>query len=506
MAYTASPENNTYKTVELDFTASTWLRSDSSVIGRDPEIFNMLYDRVSNENQTRDFVLKKRAGLSATGINLNKDSSGDIINGFFQDTNTGYIYWSVNNKVWRYAGSNTTLIGTMGGTTPTEPNTVGFCLFLKSTGVRYLMISNGSELWYHDTAGIGMTEVTDADLPSPMIPHMVFLDGYLFLIKSGTGDIYNSDLDDPTAWTPGNYVTAEISPDLLINIAKVKNYLIAFGTDGVEFFYDAANASGSPLGRNESYYKRVILSSSIANYNDQLYFVGRQQNGQAQVYVLDGNSLKEISVPWVNRYLQNQIAGSSGSTTVTQLNRVYYFTCNGHNFILITFANNSSILVYDIDENFWYRWSLGSAFNNISNSVYGACVSVTGLGVSYLILGGQPNLSQLSETTYQDFTTNFTASYITEDVTENTFNWKSCHRVGLHCDYPTTSATSYAQISWSDDDGQTWATERDLMVTTNNPYITQLGRFRTRNWRITYSDNYPFRMWGLSMDLNVGTI
>ena len=81
-----------------------------------------------------------------------------------------------------------------------------------------------------------------------------------------------------------------------------------------------------------------------------------------------------------------------------------------------------------------------------------------------------------------------------------------CSRVALLCDYPNASGTSTAQISWSDDDGNTFSTPRDLTVTTNNPYITQCGRFRSRNWRIEYSDNYPFRMWGLSMDLNIGNI
>lgn len=505
MAYTNSPENNTYRTVELDFTGTSWPRTSSVSTRRDPDILNMFFDRNSNENQTREFVLQKRPGLVDAGFNLNKNTSTDTINGSFQDSNTGYFFWSVNNKIWRSDGSSATLLGTMGGTAPVGINSVGFCLFLNSSGTRYLMINNGSELWYHDITTNTATKVTDADLPTTMSPHMVFLDGYLFVIKVGTGDIYNSDLDDPTSWTPGNYITAEINPDFAVTLTKVKNYLVCFGTDGVEFFYDAANPSGSPLGRNESYYKPVTLQSSVCNIGDTLYFIGRYKNQQKRVFKLDGNNIQEISPSWVNRYVNNTSGVEFGYTSVISAQFLFTFSISGHEFLGINIDTNF-FLVYDLNEGFWYRWSFGPSFNTNNNTIEAVCVAPVGGTLIYFITKGQVNFLALDENTYQDTFNNFDCTYTSSDYTSGTFNWKSCHRVGLHCDYPTTSATSYAAISWSDDDGQTWSTPRNLTVTTNNPYITQCGRFRTRNWRITYTDNYPFRMWGLSMDLNVGTI
>ena len=504
MGYTNSPENSTYKTVELQFTATKWPRSSDASIGRDPDIFNMYFDRNSNENQTRDFVLVKRAGLELTSIDLSK-TSGQQINGVFQDTNTGYIYWSNNNKVMRYNGTTVTTLGTMGGTVPDGPGSVGFCLFLKSTGVRYLMINNGSELWYHDVTTSAMTKVTDADYPGTTSVNMVFLDGYLFVVKTNTGDIYNSDLDDPTSWTAGNYATAEINPDFSITLAKVKNYLVCFGTDGIEFFYDGANPQGSPLARNESYYKQVSLYSSVCNIGDVLYFVGKEHNGDAKVYKLDGNNLSIVSSPWVSRYLSQTAEGINAGSTIISFRYLVNFYCNGHRFLGINTGSNY-IIVYDVDEGFWYTWSFANS--TTGNIICGAVRG--GIGFidrqSLLFIQDQSYIVSLKDDIYQDYGVNFTASYTSEDYTAETFNWKSCHRIGLLCDYPTTSAASYAQVSWSDDDGNTWSSPRNLTVTTNNPYITQCGRFRTRNWRITYSDNYPFRMWGLSMDLNVGNI
>lgn len=503
MAYSNSPVNSTYKSVNLEFTATSWPRTGDSSIQRDPEIINMFFDRNSNENQTRDFTLVKRSGLASTGVNLNKAFSVDMVNGVFQEPNSGNIYWSTGDKVYRYDGSIITNICTFSNTY-SRLNSVKFCMFLTSTGTRYLMMNTGLELWYHDVTTSSSTKVTSVNYPASTTSHMVFLDGYLFVVKLGTGDIYNSNLDDPTTWTAGDYVTAEINPDFALSIAKVKNYLVCFGNDGIEFFYDAANPNGSPLGRNESYYKSVTLQSSVCNVSDDLYFIGRHKNQGLQVYKLDGQQLQVISPSWVNRYLTELVGVSFGNIGVMDTKYIFPFSAKGHQFIGINLGT-TFFLVYDINEGFWYRWSFGPDFNTNNNQIQGI-VRDPNEQRSLLVTGGQVNFLALDEDTYQDVLTNFHCSYKTQDFDADTFNWKMCHRVGLHCDYPTTGATSYAQISWSDDDGNTFSTPRNISVTTNNPYITQCGRFRTRNWRITYSDNYPFRMWGLSMDLNIGNV
>lgn len=501
MAYTNSPENNTYKTIDLDFTATPWPRDSTSA--RDPQIINMLFDRNSNENQTRDFTLVKRGGLSETTIGLQKVSSTNLVNGVFQDPNTGYIYWATAGKVYRFNGSTITNICTFSSSV-SRLNGVHFCLFLTSTGTRYLMMNNTVELWYHDVTSGSSTQVTDADYPALTTGTMVFLDGYLFVIKAGTGDIYNSNLDDPTAWTAGDYITSEINPDFALTLAKVKNYLVCFGNDGIEFFYDAANPSGSPLARNESYYKSVTLQSSVCTVGDELYFIGRQRNQTLKLFKLDGNNLQDISPSWVNRYLTDYIGVNFGDVNTMNSKYIFPFSSNGHQFIGINLGT-TFFLVLDIEEGFWYRWSFGPGFSVDNNQIQGI-VRDYSEQKSVLVTGGQTYFLALDDDVYQDIGANFTCSYTTEDYTGKTFNWKSCHRMGLHCDSLPDISSAVAMVSWSDDDGKTYSTARSLSVKSNNPYINQCGRFRTRNWKITFSDAYPFRMWGLSMDINVGTI
>lgn len=507
MAYSNSPETSTYKTVPLEFVYTSWPRSGSTSIRRDAEIVNMFYDRSGNENQTRSMALTKRPGLADNSISLAKTSASSLINGFYQDDSTNYIYWSCDGKVFELntTGGAATQIATMTGTVTSSVNSVGFTSFLTSLGTRYVCFCNGTQLWYTVPGSGTATQVTDPDLPTNPSKDIVFLDGYLFLFKQGTGDIYNSDLDSPANWTAGNYITAEINPDKLSAITKIKNYLIAFGAEGIEFFYDAANLSGSPLGRNESYYKNVTLSSSLCTIGDRVYFVGKEKGKGLQVFELDANEIRPVSNGMMDRVLQTYgyVNVYSEQLSNTQL---FSMSLNGHHFLLVNFLSSGTLFVYDLDHKFWYRWTLATEGTD-GNSIMAVWTINTTPGNPRLALGGRSNMSYFDNSFYQDFGANFTVSYTTEDYDADTFNWKMCHRMGLHCDFPTTAvATSNAQVSWSDDDGNTFTTPRNLNVCSSNPYITQCGRFRSRNWRITYSDNYPFRMWGMTMDLNVGSV
>ena len=509
MAFTKSPETSTYRTVEIEFTDTSWYRAGYPInYSRDPEVLNMFFDRNSNENQTRSMALVKRPGLDHSTISLQKTGASNKINGFFQDDSSNYIYWSTENKVFSHDlnTNTTTQIATITGTATSYVNSVGFCSFLTSTGTRYICFNNGSELWYHVVGSGTSTQVVDADYPASTYPTVVFLDGYLFVIKKDTGDIYNSDLDTPANWTAGNYATAEINSDLAVALAKVKNYLVCFGRDGIEFFYDGANPSGSPLSRNESFYKSVTLTSNVCVIGDSLFFSGRMKGQGQRIFELSGESLNPVSVSWVDRTLQDKGYNSLLASGNSEM-QGFGLSLNGQHFYLFCIAPLDVLMVYDLNNKLWYKWELAGTGSN--RNQLQAIWTANDLVQDYpfIALGNNTFISAFSSITYQDYSVDFTCSYTTADYTSDTFNWKMCSRVALLCDYPSTGgAASTAQISWSDDDGNTFSTPRDLTVTTNNPYITQCGRFRSRNWRIEYSDNYPFRMWGLSMDLNIGNI
>ena len=61
------------------------------------------------------------------------------------------------------------------------------------------------------------------------------------------GDIYQSALEDASSWNALDFIGSQIEPDSGVYLAKFQNYIAAFKGWSTEFFYDAANATGSIL-------------------------------------------------------------------------------------------------------------------------------------------------------------------------------------------------------------------------------------------------------------------
>jgi hypothetical protein len=497
MAYSNSPKFQTYKTVTVKFDDTPTHRSGFLQTPRDSSIWNMFYDRVSQENKTRDVHLKKRPGLTTTTYPLTKNSASDQIRGNYYDADSHRFYWAVNNHVY-YVAPNTSASAVLVTTLTTTTGYVGFCEFLRSSDTtRFVVFSDGQELWLDEIGGTA-TKVTDVDLPVPHIPQPVQLDGYIFLAKRDTNDMYNCVNDDPFSWEAGDYISAEMSGDVIVHLANNRNYVLAFGRNSVEIFWNAAVVSGSPMKRNEAGFKRVGYVGQSCNVGDILYFIGQDQNKLNSVYKLDGFKLERISNEVVDRAIQPYVAGQNQNTSVYLDRNGLCLSIDGHTFYVV--YTTQTTWVYDIDEKMWYEWKnpLGESLDlQASWAMYN--------GGQYVAIGGQTTISLMSPTIYQDFGTNFTCRYVTQDLTFETSNWKSCNRLYLQSDRHLATGTSNVNVSWSDDDWATTQSTVPLNVFSSSSYITRLGRFRTRSFKLEYTDNYPLRLKQLDLDINVGS-
>jgi len=495
MAYTSSPQFDTYKSTGITFDGEDLFRSGDLSINRDLQIVNCYYDKISQTNKTTELFVVKRPGFVDTSWSLSKASATDKIRGGFYDTTTGLIYYAVNSAV--YALDITTNINrTVTSLTTTEGN-VGFCDFLKSDNTHYVVFSDGVNLFVDTPATSTCVEVTDDDLPTPHQPYPLYIDGYIALIKSDTGDIYNSDNDDPMAWTPGNFITAEMSSDKGIRLIKAKNYFVVLGQNSLEYFYDAGIEDGSPFQRQDSPYRSVGYYSGCCTIGDTTYFVGNELGQNLEVFALKDFKVESISTSVVNRTLQ---VYSDGQTTKAPIEFDRTGNCisiNGKNFYCL--VTHQTTWLYDIDLQVWYEWK---DTNNL------------GLSVEYVwsILAGQVLVAlknkivfaYMSNNTYQDFNVNYTCKYITEEFTAQTYNWKTLHRMFVIADQWNNIGVSNMNISWSDDNGKTWSNPRPLNLFSKSPFITRCGRFRKRMFKLEYADNYPLRMRALELELNVG--
>lgn len=495
MAFSNTPTNDTYRTVSIKIDGNAMYRYGDLTTQRDSQIINMFYDRISQENKEREVRLQKRPGLGNTTYSLNKNSSTDVLRGFFNDVDTNTFYWAVGNKVCSVSPDVSTTVRNV-TTLATTSGYVGFCTYLKSDGTRFVVISDGTDLWLDNYVATTCTEVVDADLPSPHQPFPIYLNGYLFLIKSNTGDIYNSVVDDPTSWEPDEFISAEINSDYAVRLFKMKNYLICFGNASVEYFWDAGNETGSPLSRNDSPTRNIGYITGGAQAGDLVFFVGQDEKQNIGVYVVEGFKVVKSSNSIVDRTLQTFSSTQNSKSNITLNVDGFIVSTNGKTFYVLVAGQTTWAL--DIEEKLWYEWQ-GS--DNTGLKIEAAWGMYN--GASYVAIKNRSNISVFSPSLYQDFGTNFRCRYTTEVNSFGSLNWKVCNRLIVMGSQTQSTGTSNLTVSWSDTDWASLSGTRLINLFSISPYINKLGRFRQRSFRLEYSDNYPWFVEELLLDINI---
>jgi hypothetical protein len=419
------------------------------------------------------------------------------------NTATGicYVYTSTNGTTW----------STVVNWSQTSTYPARFTEYITSTNTKYLILVTGTK-GYRFTDNTSPTEITDADFPTPHVPWPVVLDGYLFLAKSETGDIYNSDLDDPTAWTAGSFISSELYPDDIRALVKIDNYLLAIGAQGSEYFYDAANATGTPLARVEgaSLPFGTTFPNSIASSFDKVTFFANTNDGGYSMVSISGMKYELIPAEAMVHILTNQTF--NGVITQTGV-RGYYLRMQGELFYILNSKGNENdtdpedyVYCYSFKNKRWCLFNLAGAarfpvFFSISGTTLKPLTYVAGHTTTGVFLGtmsaGYPN-DVLPEGPFS-----IVQEAIIPPQAFGTLNRKTMSRLGVF--YTTYDAVIALTLSYSDDGNVTFSTGRNPIHTVQGgaPFITQLGEFRYRGFKI-YNPANNIQLYYLEADINKG--
>lgn len=323
--------------------------------------------------------------------------------------------------------------------------------------------------------------------PKYHMPSMAYLDGCIYLILkhtdgSGSADIYNCDIDNPFSWNATNYITAEQFPDNLSALARQNNMIVAFGETSTEFFYDAGNATGSPLARNNSYTLQAGIAAPNAIYQNEKFtaFVGQSNSGGRAVWLLDGFVPKKVSDEYVERVLDAEGTAIANATG-------FGLRSNGHLFFIINLTNTS--LVYDLEEKLWHEWQ-----------GYG-CISMTDgdmSGKAILQHATNGKLYYLDPTVGTDDGVAITTNITTTKYDFESMNLKSMQSFNIVSDIVGTNKT--VDVRWSDDDYNTWSNWKTLSFSPR-AYFCALGSFRRRAFNIKFTGGVPARFEALEFDV-----
>lgn len=291
------------------------------------------------------------------------------------------------------------------------------------------------------------TSVTSTDLVSLTVTGskgLVFIDGYLFAANNAGNRIYNSAAGGVyTTWNSTDFLDAEQYADPVQYIAKHKNYLVAFGSASIEFFYGAAIEVGSPLARQESYSTRVGLVTTpavgsfyglpVVNVEDDLYFLGKSEQNNISLYRIRDFKVEEIDSQYVQNAL-NQQGGSSYRGLRVQV-------INNNPCIDVMSPGG---LMYLIRENDWWI---------CAGNDYPTYLTLLGQPfISYFTASGTPPKSYvLAEsggivtkwTPDQNYTTTVQADYYTEVIDFGINRWKHLARIDAIGDYNTNQLSLF---------------------------------------------------------------
>jgi hypothetical protein len=474
-----NPYFTQYHTQRFSFIGSPQQRDGT--FNKDQRFLNMYPELIKSPiTEGKKYYLKKRPGVS-------------IANSFTAGQGRGLFYWASNNSYYTAVGNkiyvNSTPLITMG----TSTGAVGFTEF-RTDSLDLIFLCDGVNAWTINTSNVVTTinSVSNPNFPSPHIPAPIFIDGYIFLGQLGSQTIHNSQLSDPYTWPSDGFIDAEMYPDNLVTLTKAQNYLVAVGAGSIEFFYDNANATGSPLQRNAPAVSQFGCPAigTVNQTEKEVILVGDTGAGGRTVWIVDGFQPKEIANEPVREALDLEGVGIASASAFT-------IQCAGHKWYILNLYTAGRTFVYDFEEQMWHEWSSGLtqaafpySFGTNSNA-----------GFPVLLHNSNGTTVNLSPTVYTDAGTTINCQITTSKLDFDTIMRKRFYRLSMTGDSPNGITNTPISVAWSDDDYNTFVGNITLNMNGSYPSITQLGYARRRAFQFTYQQPYALRLESFELDI-----
>lgn len=421
-------------------------------------------------NVTTNEITVTHTGITGAAVIYNNGGGGSI--GGLTSGSTYYLI-KVSDSIFKLA---TSLVNAEAGT----------AIDLTSVGS-----GTSHTLTFTEGSGAVATALLNA-FPSPHVPTPVFIDGYILLPQNS--DIYNCVLDEPTKWESSNYISSEVFPDPIKALARQNNQVASFGATSVEFFYDAANPSASPLSRNEGTAIQLGTAAAYCIYQSEknMMFIGQSDSGGRAVWIVEGFQPKRVSDEFVDRILDSEIDMSDV--------RGYGIRSLGHLFYVINLPTANRTLVYDTDEKLWHEWSNN---NNGSHEVF-SCnyMTDTQQGFAYMLHKSNGTVYKFDTEKYQDDSTAIITEIVTNKYDMDTLNRKFQSNLRILGDWYSTNTN--IDVRWTDDDYKTWSNWKTIDLTDNYPNFARMGAFRRRAYNLKHTENTALRLEALEVTYKEG--
>lgn len=484
-------------TQRIPLAGSIVTRDPGNFAGRDQTFINCFSYAIGDDltGGRRIYTEKRRGFTSLSAFTSPVAKQGACI---WQSNTTPQLAFSFSNitgpvmQIYNQNGSQ------IGADIPAT-NSCFYMIDASASGVGNLVAvfadssTNLLEGWYFPQGG-SWTQIVDGDFPPnqgtpiPIIGGPVSLDGYLFWMCTN-GQIWNSDVNSLSSYTANNFITAGSMPDGGTGLARAQDLIIAFGAYSIEFFRNAGNPTGSPLSAVPNSVRRIgAKANTIKTIGDVTYFAGiNVETGEKGIYRIAGTDIKKISTTDIDLYLAtNAEAYCFGS-----------INCSGYEHILFGGGVSGGLTywAYCITNGRW--WTYNNAAQNIASAL--------SLGGTITHVAGDDKIAKMDtgSAVYTDLGVAMTLTIQTQPIDMGTDKYKFATKLRLIGD--KQASTCNMAISWSDDDAVTFSAPVNIDMSSPIDFITRLGRFKRRVFKLTNAVNLPCRLEAMELEYELGS-
>jgi len=254
------------------------------------------------------------------------------------ETKKGKLYAVSGNKVFYIQDGNKTEIGTIYSSSGQVEI---------SSNPTQLFVVDGSSGYIVSLDTNTFSVIADGDFPSGTTTN-VFCETYTICAIEDTQSIQISSQNDSSSWDSLDFTSAESFPDNVVRLGVLRRELYAFGTKSVEIFardYSSSFAF-SRLG-NIFIEAGIYAPKSLARVKDIFCFLGQNEEGGNNIYIIQNYQLDEISTPAIHYALEKM------TTTSDAIG--FCYQQDGGSFYCLVLPTEGKCFAYDFSVKQWHE-------------------------------------------------------------------------------------------------------------------------------------------------------
>ena len=276
------------------------------------------------------------------GLRLLSTIGPGPIRGIRQST-TGATYCVSGSGVYLVNADWTgTLLGTItaGLRTPVS---------MADNGIDMVIVDGTAGGWHITLVGNVFAQIDNAAGTFYGADRVDFLDTYLLFNKPQTPQFYSSDSLALT-FDPLWFANKESYSDLLQTLVVVKRNIWLFGAVSTEVWANVGKPDFPFESQGDVFIDHgVVAKYSVANYDNGVFWLSRDRQGQGIVIMGAGYQTKRVST----YAIEAEIAGYERITDAIG----YCYQLSGHAFYVLIFPRADKTWVYDITTDLWHEWA-----------------------------------------------------------------------------------------------------------------------------------------------------